>query len=117
MAERQGVLTKPREVAVGGLGKVSDAVREFSKNFLDDSKSEWFGYAESLATSIEGISDALRDMKMEDLVENSKVFVRKHPEAVVAGIFAAGIAFGRFLKTSKGLDFSGEKKPSHAEVH
>ena len=53
-----------------------------------------------VAEGLEQVSEALRRRDLADLVESVEDFARRQPVAFIGGTVAAGLAFGRFMKSS-----------------
>jgi len=98
-----------RGFADGGKGRATGLLDEFSEVIKDAARSvderlgEDYGrYAHQAADAVAGFSGRVRDKSVDDLLDDTRDFVRKSP-AVAIGIAAvAGFALMRVIKT--GLD-------------
>lgn len=104
---------KARAFADTGKEKATGALDEFSNLMRDAAGSvearlgEQYGqYARSAADQISGFAQSLRGKQVDDLIDDTREFIRKSP--VVAVGIAAGVGFvlARLLKS--GLDAAGD---------
>jgi ElaB/YqjD/DUF883 family membrane-anchored ribosome-binding protein len=58
------------------------------------------GVFEQVAQSLEQVSEALRRRDLSEVVESVEEFARRQPVAFIGGTVAAGLALGRFMKSS-----------------
>ena len=87
-----------RDAAASKANEFADAARDAGQNFDPDSMQ-----AEALrkvATTIEGISQHLRDKPIGELADDAAMFARRNPLLVLSGAAVAGFAIARFLKSS-----------------
>ena len=88
--------------ATGMLDEVSEVLKEAARS-VDERLGEDYGrYAHQAADAVAGFSGRVREKSVDDLLDDTREFVRKSP-AVAIGIAAvAGFALIRVIKT--GLD-------------
>ena len=88
--------------ATGMLDEVSEVLKEAARS-VDERLGEDYGrYAHQAADAVAGFSGKVREKSVDDLIDDTREFVRKSP-AVAIGIAAvAGFALMRVIKT--GLD-------------
>jgi ElaB/YqjD/DUF883 family membrane-anchored ribosome-binding protein len=58
------------------------------------------GIFEQVADGLEQVSDALRRHDLSEVVEGVEEFARRQPAAFIGGTVAAGLALGRFMRSS-----------------
>jgi ElaB/YqjD/DUF883 family membrane-anchored ribosome-binding protein len=98
-----------RGFADGGKGRATGLLDEFSEVIKDAARSvderlgaDYGRYAHQAADAVSGFSGRVREKSVDDLLDDTRDFVRKSP-AVAIGIAAvAGFALMRVIKT--GLD-------------
>jgi len=88
--------------ATGLLDEVSEVIKDAAKS-VDERLGEDYGrYAHQAADALSGFSGRIREKSVDDILDDTRDFVRKSP-AVAIGIAAvAGFALIRVIKT--GLD-------------
>jgi len=88
--------------ATGLLDEVSEVIKDAARS-VDERLGEDYGrYAHQAADALSGFSGRVREKSVDDLIDDTRDFVRKSP-AVAIGIAAvAGFALMRVIKT--GLD-------------
>ncbi|GGO90275.1 hypothetical protein [Stakelama pacifica] len=104
---------KARGYARDGKDRASGAIDEFAK-LLDDAAGsvdshmgEQYGkYARSAAGQVSGFADTLRSREVEELLDDTRTFVRKNPAIAIGAAAAAGFLLARVLKA--GIDQAGD---------
>jgi ElaB/YqjD/DUF883 family membrane-anchored ribosome-binding protein len=88
--------------ATGLLDEVSEVIKDAARS-VDERLGEDYGrYAHQAADAVAGFSGRVREKSVDDLIDDTREFVRRSP-AVAIGIAAvAGFALMRVIKT--GLD-------------
>ncbi len=97
--------------ARAAAGRQKDAVAEQVYGFASALKSaaddlnqreQRFGAGcfEQVADGLEQVSEALRRRDLAEVVESVEDFARRQPVAFIGGTVAAGLALGRFMKSS-----------------
>lgn len=63
------------------------------------------------ASGLDQISDSLRRKRLEEVAEDVRIFGRQNPTAFIAASVLAGIAIGRFMRSSApdSRNYSGER--------
>ena len=104
-----------RGYADEGKGKVTGLLEDFSEVINDAAKSvderlgeDYGDYAHRAADAVAGFAGRIRGKSVDDILDDTRDFVRKSP-AVAIGIAAvAGFALIRVIKT--GLDEAGGRR-------
>ena len=107
--------TKTRELVGQGLERGSETLANVSRMIgetaggLDERLGEEFGdYARRAAGSIEEFADRLANKSPDELINDSREFIRKSPGVALAGAAIVGFALARLLKN--GLSSSEEAR-------
>lgn len=100
---------KARGFVGQGLERSSEALANVSKMIgdtaagIDERLGEEYGnYARKAATSIEDVANRLATKDADELIDDTRDFVRKSPGVALAGAAIVGFALARLVKT--GLD-------------
>jgi hypothetical protein len=100
---------KTRGLVGQGLERGSEALANVSKlvgdtaEGLDERLGEEYGdYARKAASAIEDVANSLASKDPDELIEDTRDFVRKSPGMALAGAAIVGFAVARLVKT--GLD-------------
>ena len=100
---------KTRGLVGQGLERGSEALANVSKlvgdtaEGLDDRLGEEYGdYARKAASAIEDVANSLASKDPDQLIEDTRNFVRKSPGVALAGAAIVGFALARLVKS--GLD-------------
>jgi ElaB/YqjD/DUF883 family membrane-anchored ribosome-binding protein len=110
---------RARGFADDGKGRVTGLLEEVSAVINDAARSvderlgeDYGDYAHRAADAVAGFAGRIRDKSVDDIVDDTRDFVRKSP-AVAIGIAAvAGFALIRVIKT--GLDEAGGRRGKRA---
>lgn len=96
---------KARDYANVGKDKASDALSGLSGMVDDLAKTvdEKFGaqygdYARKAAGTVSGVADALKDKNVDDLVEDTRKFIREKPAVAIGAAAAVGFVLMRLMK-------------------
>ena len=100
---------KTRGLVGQGLERSSEALANVSKLVgdtaagLDERLGEEYGdYARKAATAIDDVANSLASKNPDELIEETRNFVRKSPGIALAGAAIVGFALARLVKS--GLD-------------
>ena len=100
---------KTRGLVGQGLERSSEALANVSKLVgdtaagLDERLGEEYGdYARKAATAIDDVANSLASKNPDELIEDTRNFVRKSPGIALAGAAIVGFALARLVKS--GLD-------------
>ena len=107
--------TKTRELVGQGLERGSETLANVSRMIgdtaggLDERLGEEFGdYARRAAGSIEEFADRLASKNPDELIDDTREFIRKSPGVALAGAAIVGFALTRLLKN--GLSKSDDEQ-------
>ena len=108
--------TRTRELVGQGLERGSETLANVSRMIgdtaggLDDRLGQEFGdYARRAAGSIEEFADRLASKDPDELIDDTREFIRKSPGVALAGAAIVGFALTRLLKN--GLSSSDDERP------
>jgi len=108
---------KARGFVGQGLERGSEALANVSKligdtaSGLDERLGSQYGdYARKAATTIEDTANRIAAKDADELIEDTREFVRKSPGVALAGAAVLGFALVRLVKS--GLDQSGDRDPA-----
>ncbi|HEV7660542.1 MAG TPA: hypothetical protein VGO55_11925 [Allosphingosinicella sp.] len=101
----RGIADESKEKATGLLDDFSEVIGEAARAVDGKFGEDYGGYAHRAAGAVSGLADKVRGKSVDDLIDDTRDFVRKSP-AIAIGIAAiAGFALIRLLKT--GLEDAG----------
>ncbi|MBA3966155.1 MAG: hypothetical protein H0X47_10330 [Nitrospirales bacterium] len=89
------------------LSGIADAVRQTGQTLRDQQNDGIAHYAERAADQIERVVDYMDARDVGELLNDTEMFARRHPEAFLGGAFMLGLLAGRFLKSSRDPQMSG----------
>jgi len=101
----RGIADEGKEKATGLLDDFSEVITEAARSVEGKFGEDYGSYAHRAAGAVSGLAEKVRGKTIDDLLDDTRDFVRKSP-AIAIGIAAiAGFALIRLLKT--GLDDAG----------
>lgn len=109
---------KTRGLVGQGLEKGSEALANVSKLVGDTAEgieerlgAEYGDYARKAATAIDDIANKLASKNPDELIDDTRDFVRKSPGVALAGAAIVGFALARLVKSGldSGKDQGGDK--------
>jgi len=109
----QSTFDDQKTQAVGRLGSVAHALRQTSEQLNAQHETTLAHYAQAAAEQLETWSGLLQTKNLNELVNEVQAFAHRQPEIFIAGSLAAGLLFGRFLKSSGARTPSYENDPDH----
>ena len=99
--------------ATGLLDDFSEVIGEAARS-VDQKFGEDYGeYAHKAAGAVSSFADTVRGKSVEDIVDDTREFVRKSPGIAIGIAAIAGFALMRVIKT--GLDESGVRRRSRRD--
>ena len=100
---------KARTLVGQGLERSSEALSNVSRMIgdtasgIDERLGEEYGdYARRAATAIDGAANSLAGKNADELIDDTRNFVRRSPGVALAGAAVVGFAIARLLKSSLG---------------
>ena len=110
---------KARELVGQGLERSGEALANVSKLVgdtaasLDDRLGEEYGeYARRAASAIEDAANRIAAKNPDELIDDTREFVRKSPGVALAGAAVIGFALVRLVKAGLDRDDGGNKRGS-----
>jgi hypothetical protein len=97
--EAKGAARDFKEAGASQIGGISRAVHGMADE-LGPEMPQAADYIHSAAERLDGVSRALREQSVEELLSSFTGFARRQPFTVFAGSVVAGLALSRFLKSS-----------------
>lgn len=102
---------KAKDYATAGKDKATEALDGLS-GFVDDlakSVDEKFGkqygdYTRKAATAVSGVADTLKTKQIDDLVEDTRKFVREKPAVAIGAAAAVGFFLTRLFRAGSDRD-------------
>ena len=105
---------KARDFVGQGLERSSDALSNVSKLVGDTAEGleeklgpEYADYARRAAEAIDRTAESLRNKNPDELIDDTREFVRKSPAVALAGAAIVGFALARIVKS--GLSGTGQQ--------
>lgn len=89
-----------KETASRTLGDFANAIRRAGDELDQSDQSMATQLVRQAADGLEGFARSVSDKRPEELLDAVRDFGRRNPTAFIAGSVLAGIALGRFLKSS-----------------
>lgn len=81
---------------------VCSSLSRTSERFRDDGEQSWIaGYVDSASHGITAVADYFEQREPAQMLNDVRDVARNHPGIVLGGLFALGVAVGRFLTASE----------------
>lgn len=93
-------LEEQKQSATHTLGDFANAIRKAGDELDQSDQSMATRVVRQAADGLEGLARSVTDKRPEELLDAVRDFGRRNPTAFIAGSVLAGIAIGRFLKSS-----------------
>jgi hypothetical protein len=93
-----------KEMATQTLGEFANAIRKAGDELAEGDQSMAGRVVRQAADGLEGLARSMSDKRPEEMLDAVRDFGRRNPTAFIAGSVLAGLAIGRFLKSSSALD-------------
>jgi hypothetical protein len=93
-------LTEQKEKLADTVQQYSQTAKAASNNLQQESYDALAQRAEEISTSLDRVSNYLRDKELSEIYYDAEHFTRRRPELVFGMMFAAGLLAARFLKAS-----------------
>lgn len=97
----KSTLETQKQKGVGELSGLAEAVRQTSQNLREQHKESVAHYAERAAEQMDRMVQYFDSRDVGELLNETEMFARRHPEAFLGGAFMLGLVAGRFLKSSR----------------
>ena len=107
-ARRQATayLAGQKDAVANSLGDFSEATRKVAETLRESDDATAARCTEAAAEKAAELSRYLREREPSQMLGDLEDATRRHPAAVYGGLFAAGLAISRFLRSS-------ERRPAH----
>lgn len=103
--------TAARNAANEGKDRASEALTSISKavegaaNLVEEQVGPAYGkYARQAANQVAGIAESLQSKDIDDLIDDTRTFVRKQPMIAIGAAVAIGFVLTRLVKIGAGRD-------------
>ena len=100
----RGLVGQGLERSAEALGNVAKLVGDTAPGIEDRLGAEYGDYARRAATAIEDAANAIADKDPDELIEDTRNFVRNSPGIALAGAAVVGFVVARLLKTGLAKD-------------
>ncbi|WP_157357675.1 hypothetical protein [Mesorhizobium metallidurans] len=99
----------------GAIATFGGAIRAASEHLANSHHKSASRFALEAAGGLERISSSLRDKPFEDVLREVKSFGAQNPGALMGGSVLAGLALGRFIKSTSPSDEASRHEPQSGE--
>ena len=103
------VLHHQRARAAGGAHAVADALRSSATVLRQSDSPAIADYLDQAARGVEAASRRLREEDLDSLIGTAEDYARRQPAMFLGASVVAGLALGRFLKSSSARRNRGER--------
>lgn len=95
----RGLVTQGLEKSAEALANVGKLVGDTAGGLDERLGAEYGDYARRAATAIDGAANNLASKDADELIDDTREFVRKSPGVALAGAAIVGFALARLIKT------------------
>ncbi len=99
-AKGERMLEEQKTRVAGEVAVYADAARRAADKLSDDSDSNLAGYVSSAADYLDRFGRRIDERGVGELIDDVRSLARRRPEIFYGGMFVAGLAAARFLKSS-----------------
>lgn len=96
--------TTGKDKAVEALGGVTRMADDAAKAVEDQFGPTYGEYARKASSGVSNFANALQSKDIDDLIEDTKAFVRKSPVVAIGAAAAVGFLLTRLVKVGSGTD-------------
>lgn len=111
-----GEIERRKATASQTLGQFANAIRKAGDELAEGEQSVAGRFVGQAADGLENFARTLSDKRPEELLDSVRDFSRRNPTAFVAGAVLAGLAIGRFLRSSEQPSTLGESRSFAGET-
>ena len=104
----RGLVSQGLERSAEALANVSKLVGETAPGIEERLGAEYGDYARRAASAIESTANAIAEKDPDELIEDTRNFVRNSPGLALAGAAVIGFVLARLLKTGLAKDDDDE---------
>ncbi|HVI33807.1 hypothetical protein [Phenylobacterium sp.] len=105
-----GEIERRKATASQTLGQFATAIRKAGDELAEGDQSVAGRFVGQAADGLENFARTLSERRPEELLDSVRDFSRRNPTAFVAGAVLAGLAIGRFLRSSEQAPTVGESR-------
>ncbi|WP_334165454.1 hypothetical protein [Phenylobacterium sp.] len=105
-----GEIERRKATASQTLGQFATAIRKAGDELAEGDQSVAGRFVGQAADGLENFARTLSEKRPEELLDSVRDFSRRNPTAFVAGAVLAGLAIGRFLRSSEPTSALGETR-------
>ena len=106
----RGIVTQGMERTAEALANVSKMVGDTAPGIEERLGSEYGDYARRAAGAIENVANTIAEKDPDELIEDTRNFVRNSPGIALAGAAVVGFVVARLLKTGLAKDEEGDEQ-------
>jgi|CXWL01.1.fsa_nt_gi ElaB/YqjD/DUF883 family membrane-anchored ribosome-binding protein len=88
-----------KEKATDSLFSISDFVDDVAKSVDDRLGKQYGDYARRAASAVSGVADSLKGKEIDDLVADTRKFVREKPAVAIGAAAAIGFVLTRLFRS------------------
>lgn len=103
MREAEGAKRQASE----SLRTFANTIREAGDKLSESDQGMAAGFVRQAASGLERLSSSLSEKRFGEMIEDVRSFGRRNPTAFIAGSVLAGLAIGRFVRSSRSADGNG----------
>jgi hypothetical protein len=96
-----GFVTDQKNRVIHEVENWSEAVHCFAGKFRNEQNSNVADVADAIGDQIDSVTHYLRERDMKGLYKDAEALAHRRPELFIGGMFLAGLAIARFLKSSR----------------
>src|SRR5688572_18899683 len=96
----KGLLDRQKESAAEELTSFADVMHDAARKFEEKNDAGVGGYVQKAADYVERLSSSLREKNLEEILQEGKALLRKHPTVALGMAAVVGVAIGRFFRAS-----------------
>jgi len=100
----RGLVSQGLERSAEALGNVAKLVGDTAPGIEERLGTEYGDYARRAASAIENAANALAEKDADELIDDTREFVRNSPGIALAGAAVVGFVLARLLKTGLAKD-------------
>lgn len=104
----RGIVTQGLERTAEALANVSKMVGDTADGIDERLGEEYGGYARRAAGAIENVANTIAEKDPDELIEDTRNFVRNSPGIALAGAAVVGFVVARLLKSGLAANDDGE---------
>jgi ElaB/YqjD/DUF883 family membrane-anchored ribosome-binding protein len=104
----RGLVSQGLERSAEALGNVAKLVGDTAPGIEDRLGPEYGDYARRAASAIENAANTIAEKNPDELIEDTRDFVRNSPGIALAGAAVVGFVVARLLKTGLARDDDGD---------